>query len=167
MLQTARRTHRTGFLPGLHPEFQVSVVSEGYSSAVLAALAADGAPSIPVDLDNSLSVMMVLTGLCAIAWDCRTRGGMGIHFRDGSKGWRPVVLNAIVHLRTLLEPHFMSSCIVSRDLRDQLALTIIAVLSDIPMLQVAAGASIICGANSELTSKREARRGGGEETRQE
>jgi hypothetical protein len=162
-----RRDSRGGLMPGLHPEFQVQEVPEGYSSAVLAALVADGGQQIPISLDNSFAATMVLTGLAAIAWDCRTRGGMGIHFRDGSKGWRPVVLNAIVHLRTLLEPHFMSSCIVSRDLRDQLALTIIAVLSDIPMLQVAAGASIICGANSELTSKREARRGGGEETRQE
>jgi hypothetical protein len=153
MLQTARRTHRTGFLPGLHPEFQVSVVSEGYSSAVLAALAADGAPSIPVDLDNSLSVMMVLTGLCAIAWDCRTRGGMGIRFRDGTKHWRSIVLNAVVQVRAAFELGIthVPVCVESRDIRDQLALSIISILSDIPMLQVAAGATNICGASSEYS----------------
>jgi len=149
--QGSRRINRQGYLPGLHPEFQVSVVSEGYSSAVLAALAADGAPPIPVDLDNSLGVMMVLTGLCAIAWDCRTRGGMGIRFRDGTKHWRSIVLNAVVSLRAAFElgVNHIPLCVESRDIRDQLALSIISILSDIPMLQVAAGATNICGASSE------------------
>lgn len=149
------RSTRTGYLPGLHPEFQVSVVSEGYSSAVLLALSADGAPPIPVDIDNSFSVMVILTGLCAIAWDCRTRGGMGIRFREGTKHWRSIVLNAVVSLRAAFEVGVAHtpSCVETRDIRDQLAIGIISILSDIPMLQVAAGATNICGANSEYWAK--------------
>jgi hypothetical protein len=82
----------SGFLPGLHPEFQVSVVSEGYSSSVLSALAAESL-EFEVGLENGLGVEMVLMGLLAIAWDCRTRGGMGIRFRDGTTHWRGIVLN--------------------------------------------------------------------------
>lgn len=143
-------SNRTGYMPGLHPEFQVSVVTEGYSSAVLAALAGDGTP-IRIDLDNSFQVMLVLSGLCAIAWDCRTRGGMGIRFRDGTKHWRTVVRNAVVGLRAAYEhgTAHLPSCTEMRDVRDYLAISIIAILSDIPMLQVAAGASNICGASSE------------------
>ena len=87
------RKPRSGYLPGLHPEFQVNVVSEGYSTAILSALAAE--PQLPfrVDLENALGVEMILIGLMAIAWDCRTRGGMGIRFREGTAHWRPIVMN--------------------------------------------------------------------------
>jgi hypothetical protein len=46
-----------------------------------------------VDADNALAVEMVLMGVMAVAWDCRTRGGMGLKFREGTKQWRPLVLN--------------------------------------------------------------------------
>ena len=84
---------RSGYLPGLHPEFQVDVVSEGYSASILSALAADEKLPFRVDLENALGVEMILVGLMAIAWDCRTRGGMGIRFREGTKHWRSIVLN--------------------------------------------------------------------------
>lgn len=88
---TPRKSNaRSGYLPGLHPEFQVSTVSDGYSSAILAALALEKL-SFKVNLENSLTVQMVLIGLIAIAWDCRTRGGMGIRFREGTKHWRSIV----------------------------------------------------------------------------
>lgn len=88
---TLRKSNaRSGYLPGLHPEFQVSTVADGYSSAILAALALEKL-SFKVDLENSLTVQMVLIGLIAIAWDCRTRGGMGIRFREGTKHWRSIV----------------------------------------------------------------------------
>lgn len=144
----ARRIGRQGFHPGLHPEFQVSVVTDGYSSAVLSALTAEGAPLIKVDMDNSFAVSLVLTGLVAIAWDCRARGGMGIRFRDGTKHWRSIVLNAVVALRAEYEvasAHLPPS-VEGRDIRDSLAICIISILSDIPMLQVAAGATNVCGA---------------------
>lgn len=143
-----RRITRQGFLPGLHPEFQVSVVTEGYSSAVLSALAAEGAPPIKIDMDNSFAVSLVLTGLVAIAWDCRARGGMGLRFRDGTKHWRSFVLNAVVSLRAEHEvaTSHLPPFVAGRDLRDSLAICIISILSDIPMLQVAAGATNICGA---------------------
>lgn len=152
---------RSGYMPVLHPEFQVSTVSEGYSSAVLAVLASDNGGNtadgdLVVDVDNSLSVMMVLIGLCAIAWDCRTRGGMGIRFRDGTKHWRAVVRNAVVSLRASYEASAANvpSCTETRDLRDSLAISMIAILGDIPMLQVAAGATNICGASSECQGSR-------------
>ena len=90
---TANRKPRSGYLPGLHPEFQVSTVSEGYSASVLSALAAEARLPFRVDLEGALGVEMILIGLMAIAWDCRTRGGMGIRFRDGTKHWRSIVLN--------------------------------------------------------------------------
>ncbi|GMK59692.1 hypothetical protein CspeluHIS016_0802980 [Cutaneotrichosporon spelunceum] len=141
------RRQRQGFHPGLHPEFHVNVVHEGYSSAVLSALAAEGAGP-KVDQDNTFAVSLVLTGLLAIAWDCRTRGGMGLRFRDGSKHWRSIVLNAVVNLRAEHEvatAHLHSS-VENRDLRDSIAIGIISILSDIPMLQVAAGSKTVCGA---------------------
>lgn len=143
-----RRITRQGFLPGLHPEFQVSVVTDGYSSAVLSALSAEGAPPIKIDMDNSFAVSLVLTGLVAIAWDCRTRGGMGLRFRDGTKHWRSIVLNAVVSLRAEHEvaTSHLPPSVEGRDLRDSLAICIISILSDIPMLQVAGGATTICGA---------------------
>lgn len=90
------RKPRPGYLPGLHPEFQVSAVSEGYSAAVFAALAAeqpDHRLPFRVDLENKLADELVLIGLMAVAWDCRTRGGMGIRLRDGTKHWRGIVLH--------------------------------------------------------------------------
>jgi hypothetical protein len=143
---TPRRQAR-GFHPSLHPEFHVNVIHDGYSSAVLSALAAEGAPS-KVDMDNAFAVSVVLTGLLATAWDCRTRGGMGLRFRDGSKHWRSIVLNAVVNLRAeheLATAHLPPS-VENRDLRDSIAIGIISILSDIPMLQVAAGATSVCGA---------------------
>ena len=96
------KSQRSGYLPGLHPEFQVGHVSDGYSSAILSALAGDSCLTMPfkVDLDNVLSVEMVFMGLMAIAWDCRTRGGMGIRFKDGTKHWRGVVHNCESLTRT-------------------------------------------------------------------
>ncbi|WVQ99764.1 hypothetical protein IAU59_006906 [Kwoniella sp. CBS 9459] len=163
---------RSGFLPGLHPEFTVNIIAEGYSSAILSALAIDslksqasagsgsgsGSPSasaaaltmklpFSVDLESSLTVQMVLIGLMAIAWDCRTRGGMGIRFKEGTRNWRQIVFSAVIHLRAAYETNVvhMSGTIESRDLRDTFAICIISVLSDIPMLHVAAGATSFCG----------------------
>lgn len=87
------RKPRLGYLPGLHPEFQVSGVSEGYSSAILSALAAEEKLPFRVHLDDALTVEMVIMGLMAIAWDCRTRSGMGIRFKEGVKHWRSIVIN--------------------------------------------------------------------------
>jgi hypothetical protein len=86
---------KPGRMPGLHPEFQVHHVSDGFSSVVLESLAAENAivKSYRADLDNCLTVEMALMGLMAIAWDCRTRGGMGIKFREGTKHWRVIVIN--------------------------------------------------------------------------
>lgn len=93
-----RSTHsskqKSGYLPGLHPEFQVHHVADGYASAILASLACDSVPFY-ADLDNALTVEMVVMGLMAIAWDCRTRGGMGIKFKEGTKHWRSVVMNGM------------------------------------------------------------------------
>jgi hypothetical protein len=44
-----------------------------------------------IDLDNFLTCEMVLMGLMAIAWDCRTRGGMGLKTATGEH-WRVVVM---------------------------------------------------------------------------
>ncbi|OXC68279.1 hypothetical protein AYX13_03236 [Cryptococcus neoformans] len=137
---------RSGYLPGLHPEFQVSTVSDGYSSAILAALALEKL-SFKVNLENSLTVQMVLIGLIAIAWDCRTRGGMGIRFREGTKHWRSIVFKAVINMRATYEAEVvrMGDAIESRDLRDTFAICNISILSDIPMLCVAAGATTFCG----------------------
>ncbi|BEI85619.1 hypothetical protein CcaverHIS002_0510200 [Cutaneotrichosporon cavernicola] len=143
----------------LHPKFQVNVIHEGYSSAVLSALAAESASS-KVDTDNVFAVSLVLTGLLAIAWDCRTRGGLGLRFRDGSKHWRSIVLNAVVNLRAEHEvatAHLPPS-VENRDLRDSIAIGIISILSDIPMLQVAAGSTSVCGATIGLTQFTDAER---------
>ncbi|BEI93448.1 uncharacterized protein CcaverHIS019_0510760 [Cutaneotrichosporon cavernicola] len=153
------RQQRQGFQPGLHPKFQVNVIHEGYSSAVLSALAAESASS-KVDTDNVFAVSLVLTGLLAIAWDCRTRGGLGLRFRDGSKHWRSIVLNAVVNLRAEHEvatAHLPPS-VENRDLRDSIAIGIISILSDIPMLQVAAGSTSVCGATIGLTQFTDAER---------
>jgi hypothetical protein len=83
---------RAAYLPGLHPEFQVNHVSEGYSEAVLNALGMKETPHCRIDYDNALTVEMLLMGLMAIAWDCRTRGGMGIRFHSDVKHWRQVVM---------------------------------------------------------------------------
>ncbi|OCF31984.1 hypothetical protein I316_06370 [Kwoniella heveanensis BCC8398] len=168
-------TRRSGFLPGLHPEFTVNIIAEGYSSAILSALAIDSirshASPIPVptsasmpvptmnlpfgfNLESSLTVQMVLIGLMAIAWDCRTRGGMGIRFKEGTRNWRQIVFSAVIHLRAAYETSVvhMSGTIESRDLRDTFAICIISVLSDIPMLHVAAGTTSFCGTSGKGTS---------------
>ncbi|WVQ79633.1 hypothetical protein IAT38_001733 [Cryptococcus sp. DSM 104549] len=140
------KTQRSGYLPGLHPEFQVSAVADGYSSAILAALAVEKLTFKP-DYESSLTVQMVLIGLIAIAWDCRTRGGMGIRFREGTKHWRMIVFKAVINLRASYEGDVprMGEYIESKDLRDTFAICIISILSDIPMLHVAAGAATFCG----------------------
>ncbi|WVN87696.1 uncharacterized protein L203_102884 [Cryptococcus depauperatus CBS 7841] len=141
-----KNNQRSGYLPGLHPEFQVTSVSDGYSAAVLAALSLEKF-SFKVDMDNSMTVQMVLIGLIAIAWDCRTRGGMGIRFREGTKHWRSIVFKAVIALRAAYEQEVvrMGDAVESKDLRDTFSICIISILSDIPMLCVAAGASIFCG----------------------
>nr|XP_019007466.1 uncharacterized protein I206_07724 [Kwoniella pini CBS 10737]OCF46247.1 hypothetical protein I206_07724 [Kwoniella pini CBS 10737] len=143
------KTSKSGYLPGLHPEFTVTVVSEGYSSAIMSALSEEHKFLFKVDLDNSLTIQMVLIGLIAIAWDCRTRGGMGIRFREGTKHWRSIVFSAVIQLRAAYESAVlhMSATIESRDMRDTFSICIISVLSDIPMLHVAAGATAFCGAS--------------------
>jgi len=90
-----KRKQQPGNLPGLHPEFQVSSISEGYATVVLETLAAENAKhhTLRPDLENCLAVEMALMGLMAIAWDCRTRGGMGIRFHAGVKHWRHIVMN--------------------------------------------------------------------------
>lgn len=123
----------------------------GYSPAILQALSVDstngGQQAFKVDPDNSFSVMLILVGLSAIAWDSRTRGGMGIKFRDGTKHWRNIILKAVVSLRASYEMAIngLPSCNESRDIRDWMAISIIQILSDLPMLQVAAGSSTVCG----------------------
>nr|XP_018262672.1 uncharacterized protein I303_04151 [Kwoniella dejecticola CBS 10117]OBR84830.1 hypothetical protein I303_04151 [Kwoniella dejecticola CBS 10117] len=146
---TKPKTSKSGYLPGLHPEFTVTVVAEGYSSAIMSALSEEHKFLFKVDLDNSLTIQMVLIGLIAIAWDCRTRGGMGIRFREGTKHWRSIVFSAVIQLRAAYESAVMhmSGTIESRDMRDTFAICIISVLSDIPMLHVAAGATSFCGAS--------------------
>ncbi|WRT68113.1 uncharacterized protein IL334_005088 [Kwoniella shivajii] len=146
---TKPKHSKSGYLPGLHPEFTVTVVAEGYSSAIMSALSEEHKFLFKVDLDNSLTTQMVLIGLIAIAWDCRTRGGMGIRFREGTKHWRSIVFNAVIQLRAAYESAVMhmSATVESRDMRDTFAICIISVLSDIPMLHVAAGAITFCGAS--------------------
>lgn len=123
----------------------------GYSPAILQALSVDntqgGQQAFKVDVDNSFSVMLILVGLSAIAWDSRTRGGMGIKFRDGTKHWRNIILKAVVALRASYEMAIngLPPCNETRDIRDWIAISIIQILSDLPMLQVAAGSSTVCG----------------------
>lgn len=88
-----RKSAKTGFMPGLHPEFQVSSISEGYSTAVVSALACQPPVPLVVDLEHYLGVELVLMGLMAAAWDCRTKGNMGIRFKEGSRHWREMLLN--------------------------------------------------------------------------
>jgi hypothetical protein len=90
-----KRRQHPGNLPGLHPEFQVSQISDGYATVVLETLAAENAKhhTLRPDMENCLAVEMALMGLMAIAWDCRTRGGMGIRFHEGVKHWRVIVMN--------------------------------------------------------------------------
>ena len=89
-----RKNHgKTGFMPGIHPEFQVNSISEGYSSAVVSALACQKPDPLVVDADHALGVEVVLIGLMAAAWDCRTKGNMGIRFKETTKHWREMLLN--------------------------------------------------------------------------
>jgi hypothetical protein len=80
------------FLPGLHPDFAVQNVSEGYSSNLLCALVAEQKLKFGLDVDHKFGAEMVLIGHMAVAWDCRTRGGMGMKM-SGDKSWREIVLN--------------------------------------------------------------------------
>lgn len=151
--QKSPRKYRSSFLPSLHPDFQLSYVSEGYSSSLMSALAAETALSFDIDLNHSLSVQMILIGLCAAAWDLRTRGGMGIKLTNNEKSWRVLVLHgeswstmaqrpscslsltdqtAVVNLRAAWESSIASlpSTVETRDMRDTFALSIICVLSD-------------------------------------
>jgi hypothetical protein len=89
---TTQQKSRPGYLPGLHPEFQVSHVAEGFSKAVLYALSGSDSPPYRVDHENALTVEMLLMGLMATAWDCRTRGGMGIRLKADVKQWRGAVM---------------------------------------------------------------------------
>jgi hypothetical protein len=83
-----KRNHRNAYLPGLHPDFRITQIPDGYSSAILSAMVAQADLQFVVDLENTLSVEMVLLGLMGTAWDHRTKGGMGIKFKDGAKHWR-------------------------------------------------------------------------------
>lgn len=84
---------RSSYLPGLHPDFEVKAIHGEYSAVVFSALASEARLPLHIDADNALAVEMVLMGVMAVAWDCRTRGGMGLKFREGTKQWRPLVLN--------------------------------------------------------------------------
>jgi hypothetical protein len=66
----------------------------------LTALGAEQPIKFNIDLENELAVEMVIMGIMAIAWDCRTRGGMGIRFRDSSKAWRDIAMKG-----KLIEKH--------------------------------------------------------------
>lgn len=79
-------------LPGLHPIYDLTNVSEGYSSNLLYAIAAEEQLKFGLDLENKFGAEMILIGLTAAAWDFRTRGGMGIKL-SGVKDWRLLVLN--------------------------------------------------------------------------
>lgn len=87
------RKKKSTYLPSLHPDFQVSYVSEGYSRSLLSAMAAETTLSFAIDLDHTLGVQMILIGLCAAAWDFRTRGGMGFKLKNSSQSWRVLVLH--------------------------------------------------------------------------
>lgn len=87
------KRRRSSYLPGLHPDFEVKQVAEGYSSGVLRALAAEQDLSFEMSVDNALGGMMAVFGLMAVGWDCRTRGGMGLKFKDGATNWRNIVLH--------------------------------------------------------------------------
>lgn len=82
---------RPSLMPGIHPEFQVNNIPEGYSSAIMCALACQTPKPLLVDAEHALGVEMVLIGLIAVAWDCRTKGNMGIRYQDVSKHWRETV----------------------------------------------------------------------------
>lgn len=87
-VHTSKRVTRGAYLPGLHPEFRVTQVPDGFSSAILSAMVAQADLQFPVDLENTLAVQMVLLGLMGTAWDQRIKGGMGIKFKEGAKHWR-------------------------------------------------------------------------------
>lgn len=88
----------SSYLPGLHPDFKVNVVTEGYSSNIFTALCAVPNFDFAVNEESALGVQMILMGMMAVAWDCRTRGGMGVKFRDGTQHWRSIVLNGMCYL---------------------------------------------------------------------
>ena len=83
--------NHTGYLPGLHPDFQVNTVTEGFSAAILTLLGSEPLP-FKIDGEGYLGAELVLLGLMAAAWDCRTRGGMGLKMRE-NKQWRGMMLS--------------------------------------------------------------------------
>lgn len=85
---STKRANRGAYLPGLHPEFRITQIPDGYSSAILSAMVAQADLQFIVDLENYLAVQMVLLGLMGTAWDQRIKGGMGIKFKEGAKHWR-------------------------------------------------------------------------------
>ena len=136
----------SSFLPGLHPDFAVRTVSEGYSSSLLCALVAEEQLKFGLDMENKLGAEMVLIGLMAVAWDCRTRGGMGLKL-SGTKPWRDIVLNGalqhafmlpsltsgVINMRAVWETNVngLGSTAEVRDMRDTFAISIISVLGDV------------------------------------
>ena len=87
----SNRKPRPAHLPGLHPDFHVDHIPDGYAASVKKALAAEQGQSLNIDHDSWFSAYMILMGLMAVAWDCRTRGGVGIRIPD-FKRWRGIVL---------------------------------------------------------------------------
>lgn len=99
---------RQAFMPGLHPEFQPSAISDGFSPAILSALISRPEAHIAIDLDNSMSIQMILLGIMATAWDQRIKGGMGIRLKEGTKHWRRLTQDGELWL-FILSPYFRSS----------------------------------------------------------
>ncbi len=87
------KPRRSAFMPTLNPEFNVSNVADGFAAAVLAALNSEQTPQFKIDDNNKFAVEMVLMGLMAAAWDCKTKGQLGLRFRDSAKHWRDIIMN--------------------------------------------------------------------------
>jgi hypothetical protein len=107
------RKRRSSYLPGLHPDFEVKQVADGYSSGVLRALAAEQDLTFEMSVDGALGGMMLVIGLMAVGWDCRTRGGMGLKFKDGATNWRNLVLHGetmTFFCYVLAHPQALSIC---------------------------------------------------------
>ena len=83
----------SGYLPGLHPDFAVSTVTEGFSASVLASLGNEAVLPFQVDPEGYFGLELILIGVMACAWDFRTRGSMGLRAREVHKQWRPMALN--------------------------------------------------------------------------
>ncbi|KAM0753374.1 hypothetical protein T439DRAFT_324009 [Meredithblackwellia eburnea MCA 4105] len=143
------------YLPVMNPEHFVESVKPGLSSCIQAALGVKGVSCLPFPVDDPdylFSTELILMGLLAVAWDCRTRGGYGMNqpAKDGFNPlhWKQNALSAIHKLRTSMNPHNLSppsSAVPFKNLRDGFALANISILGDIPMLQVFAGAVMVFG----------------------